>query len=754
MHPGYNIVEKMDKQELKTIFVRGMDCACDADEVRSEVLALPGVAGCEVNFTSGKVVISGEAEQDEIFNRLRSIGYEVGESQLGSQFEGTDSKPTGFFHYAWRDLETRVALLGAVLITPAVIAGELLGIESILVNLLAIVALIVAGFPVYRKAWRSARRLEISIDVLMSTASIGALLIGAYVEAGMVMVLFAIGETLEGYTNNRARESIQSMMQIVPERASLRQVHQGHVHEVEVDVGKLKVGDVIFVRPGERIPMDGEVISGESSVNQAPITGESRLLDKRQGDQVFAGTVNGNGSLEVRITHLAEDNTISRMIALIEEAQERRAPAQRFVDRFAEVYTPAVVSLAILVALLPPLLFNQPFLNPGDGTTGWLYRGLALLVVACPCALVIGIPVTVVSALSNGARNGALIKGGAFLESLNSIRSIAFDKTGTLTLGTPTVIGVRTLSCDQVSPSGIEHQGCVSCDELVGLASAVERRSEHPLAYAILNESVRRGVYDRYPAAVEVQAQSGRGVTGLVQNQSVLLGSHDHFDRHVAHPTWHCDQAAQDVSQGFTPVMVGAAEGYLGTITVADTLRSSSQQAISELKRLGVETLVLLTGDESSVAHRIAEQLGLSEIRAGLLPEQKVEAVEELRQVHGSMAMVGDGINDAPALVTADIGIAIGAASVGSAQAMEAADITLMSEDLRKLPFLFRLAKATRRTIWANIVFSIGIKLVFMFLVLVGTGSMWMAVLADMGTSLLVTLNGMRLLRRPTSSRS
>jgi Cd2+/Zn2+-exporting ATPase len=739
----------MDKQEQKIIFVQGMDCACDADEVRAEILSLPGVDRCEVNFTVGKVLVSGQIDRDEILNRLRSVGYQVGESQRSLRFEGADFVQTGFFRYAWRNPDTRAALLGAIFIIPAAIAGEILGIESIQVNLLAIFALIVAGYPVYRKAWRAARRLDISIDVLMSTASIGALLIGAYVEAGMVMVLFAVGETLEGYTNNRARESIQSMLQIVPERASLRQVHQGHVHEVEVEVGELEVGDVIFVRPGERIPMDGEVLSGESRVNQAPITGESRLQDKKQGDPVFAGTVNGDGSLEVRITRLAQDNTISRMIALIEEAQERKAPAQRFVDRFARVYTPTVVSLAVLVALLPPLLLGQPFLNPGDGTTGWLYRALALLVVACPCALVISIPVSVVSALSNAARSGALIKGGAFLESLNSIRSLAFDKTGTLTLGTPAVVGVRTLDCRQTDPSDSEHQGCGSCDDLIGLASAVERRSEHPLAHAILNESVRRGVYDRFPAAVNVQARSGRGVSGLVQGQAVLLGSHDHFDRHVVHPAWHCDLAVEDINLGYTPVMVSSPEGYLGTITVADRLRDSSQQAIAELKHLGIESLVLLTGDESSIAQRIAEQLGLSEIRAGLLPEQKVEAVEDLRETHGSVAMVGDGINDAPALATADVGIAIGAASVGSAQAMEAADITLMSDDLRKLPFLFRLAKAASRTIWANIVISIGIKLIFMFLVLIGTGSMWMAVLADMGTSLLVTLNGMRLLRRP-----
>lgn len=744
----------MDTQSLKTLYVRGMDCSCDADEVRSEILSLPGVLSCEVNFTSGKVQISGETTQEEIYDRLRSVGYEVGESQHLPQIELTDSKFGGFFSYAWSDRDSRAALFGAVLITPAVILGEFLGVESLLINLLSIAALVVAGYPVYIKAWRAVRRMEISIDVLMSAASLGALLIGAYVEAGMVMVLFAIGEALEGYTNNRARESIRSMMQIVPDRAWLRQVHQENVHEVEVDIGELRIGDVIIIRPGERIPMDGEVVAGESDVNQAPITGESRLIPKGQEDTVFAGTVNGNGSLEVRITHLAEDNTVSRMIALIEEAQERRAPAQRFVDQFAKIYTPAVVSLALLVAVVPPILFSQPFLNPGDGSTGWLYRGLALLVVACPCALVISIPVSVVSALSNAARNGVLIKGGVFLESLNRIRSIAFDKTGTLTLGTPAVVDVRTLGCEpgRAASTELDHGKCVSCDDLIGMASAVERRSEHPLAYAILNESARRGVYDRFPTASDVTAQMGRGVSGTVNGQVVLVGSHDHFDRNVPHPARHCDQASQDVRKGFTPVMVSVGEGYLGTITVADALRTSSRQAIEELKRIGFTALVLLTGDEKFVASRIAGQLGLSEVSAGLLPEQKVEAVEGLRSEYGSVVMVGDGINDAPALAAADVGIAMGAASAGSAQAMEAADITLMSEDLRQLPFLFRLAKATQRTIWANIILSLGIKLLFVFLVLIGTGTMWMAVLADMGTSLLVTLNGMRLLRRPKSS--
>jgi len=514
--------------------------------------------------------------------------------------------------------------------------------------------------------------------------------------------------------------------------------------EESVPVTTLQIGDRILVRPGQRIPMDGVIQAGVSSVNQAPITGESRLIEKEAGAEVFAGTINGEGSLEIRVTHLVQDNTISRLIKLVEEAQERRAPIQRMVDQFARYYTPAVVIVAALVALIPPLFFGQPFWNPTPDQFGWFYRALTLLVVACPCALVISTPVSMISALSAAARNGVRIKGGAYLEALSRVQAIAFDKTGTLTAGQPTVIAVRTTTC--AAPNHLIMDACRACDDVLALAHAVERRSEHPLAHAITSASRERGLEDRYPPAEAVTALTGRGVSGVVQGRDILIGSHRYFDTTIPHDSQHCDAAGQDASTGYTPMLISEHGQYLGTITVADSIRESSRAAVASLKGLGLRAVVMLTGDQRATAERIAADIGVTDIRAELLPEHKVAAIHALQQQYGTVAMVGDGINDTPALATATVGIAIGGALGGTNQAMETADITLMSDNLRQLPFAIRLSRATMQTIRINIAFSIGLKLIFLVLVLLGMGTMWMAVLADVGTSLLVTLHGMRLL--------
>jgi Cd2+/Zn2+-exporting ATPase len=502
-------------------------------------------------------------------------------------------------------------------------------------------------------------------------------------------------------------------------------------------VESLHIGDVILVKPGERISMDGRVIAGASSINQAPITGESRLIRKAEGDLVFAGSINGEGSLQVEVTHLAADSTIGRMIQLVESAQAQRAPAQRFVDRFAKVY---------------PLFFGQPFFTSPDGTSGWFYRGLALLVVACPCALILSTPVSIISAIVNASRNGALIKGGVHLEALNSIRAIAFDKTGTITEGQPSIVAAVSVDCS-IPGEGItyleEKARCEACDDLMALASAVERQSEHPLAHAIVRESERRGLERVYPEAEAVVAMRGRGVSGRVNGRPVIVGSHEYFDQAIPHPQEHCEKATRHEQNGYTTLMVSDAGQYNGVIAVADSVRESSRGAIEELKHLGIDHLVMLSGDQTPVAQPVAEQVGMTEVLAELLPHEKVAAVEELRGQHGPVAMVGDGINDAPALATADVGIALGGELGGTAQAMEAADITLMSGDLRQLPFIFRLSRAAVRTISTNIILSLGVKLAFIILVLFGAATMWMAVLADVGVSLLVTINGLRLLRRP-----
>ena len=760
--------------QTDTFTITGMDCAGCAKSVETAVSQLDGVTACSLNFTTEKLRVAGNIPRETVIARVQEVGFDV--AQETDTSEASAERPRNFLNFLWQRVSTRCALLGALLILPGLLLEEILGMQHPFIDALSIGAMLVAGWPIARSAWRAITiTREITINVLMTIAAVGAVIIGAYTEAGMVMVLFAIGEALEGYTASRARMSIRSLMAVVPQMATringkqmplrLQQMNtdfdwsdqvsssvrepneQGQSSEEVVHVDELQVGDHVLVKPGERIPMDGRVVAGVSAVNQAAITGESRLVEKgvdeAQDDQVFAGSINGEGALEIAVTALAVDNTISRVIKMVEEAQERQAPAQRFVDRFAAIYTPAVMVIALLVATIPPLLFGQSFFNPNAETFGWLYRGLALLVVACPCALVISTPVSIISAISNAARNGVLVKGGAFLEALSGVQAIALDKTGTLTQGKPSVLAVRARDCMQDDTQLLDD--CAACNDVVALASSVERRSEHPLAHAILSESERRGVGALHPVAETVTALMGKGVTGQVDGRAVTIGSHTFFDRDIPHKQTHCAAATHDASQGFTPILVSAEGEYLGMITVADQVRASSRTAVAQLKAAGIRAVVMLTGDGAGTAQAIADEVGVTDVRAELLPADKLTAVEELQDSYGPVAMVGDGINDAPALAAADVGIAIGGAT-GTAQAMETADITLMSDDLRQLPFAIRLARATMQTIRANVVFSIGIKLVFLVLVLLGVGTMWMAVLADVGTSVLVTLNGMRLL--------
>ncbi|MCB0035182.1 MAG: heavy metal translocating P-type ATPase [Anaerolineales bacterium] len=725
--------------QTQEFIIKGMDCANCARTVEKGVGQLDGIQTYELSFTTERLRVQGDVARETVIQRVRDLGYDVVEDEVAQT--AAEPPARNFWHFMWQRPETRSALIGALLILPGLILTEIAQIEHPAIAIFSLLALVIAGWPVAQSAWRALRiNREININVLMTVAAVGAVIIGAYTEAGMVMVLFAIGEGLEGYTADKARQSIRSLMDVMPQQAVRLDKDEccGSVSETVVPIAELKVGDVIVVKPGERIPMDGRVQAGQSAVNQAPITGESQLIAKTRGEEVFASSINGEGALEIEVTHLAADNTIARLIKLVEEAQENRAPAQRFVDRFAHYYTPAVMIIAILVALIPPLFFNQPFWNPNPETFGWLYRGLALLVVACPCALVISTPVSLISAISNGARHGVLFKGGAYVEALSRVKAIAFDKTGTLTAGQPAVVEIRAVAC-----TGDAH--CAYCDEVLALAHAVEQRSEHPVAQAITQAAAVRGVNQRYPAAESVTALTGRGVTGQVNGRTVTIGSHAYFDDQIPHPATYCEAAHTAASQGYTPLMVSTDGTFTGTISVADTVRPSSQEAVAKLKQQGLGHIIMLTGDNAATAAQIAAEVGVTEVKAELLPEHKVTAVQELQQQFGAVAMVGDGINDAPALATAEVGIAIGGAT-GTAQAMETADVTLMSDDLRQLPFAMRLSQAAMRTIYVNVILAIGIKLAFMGLVLLGLGTMWMAVAADVGTSVLVTLYGMRLL--------
>ena len=517
----------------------------------------------------------------------------------------------------------------------------------------------------------------------------------------------------------RARNAVGALLDLTPSDALLRD----DVGERRVDVEQIVPGARIVIKPGEKIPLDGEVVAGQSAVNQAPVTGESLLVDKAPGDEVFAGTINGRGALEVRVTRVRRDTTLAKIIHLVEQAQAQRAPAQTLVDRFARVYTPVVVVLAILVATLPPLL-------GGAAWQPWIYRALVLLVVSCPCALVISTPVSIVAALAGAAKKGVLIKGGAHLERTGRVRCVAFDKTGTLTRGTPEVVDVMAFD-------GMPARA------IVALAASIERRSEHSIGQAIVQYAASSGIVA--PPGDDVRAIAGRGAEGRVGGVSVLLGNHRLFEeRGLCSPALHL--RLDDLSAaGRTAVLVARDDQVVGLIAVADQPREGGRDAVDMLRRQGIKSLVLLTGDSAGPARALAEQLGLDEFQADLLPEHKVAAIADLRRRFGSVAMVGDGVNDAPALASADVGMAMGVA--GTDAALETADVALMADELLKIPYTFRLSRATVRNIKVNLAISLVMKAAFVALAVAGMATLWMAVVADTGASVIVIANALRLLR-------
>jgi len=589
------------------------------------------------------------------------------------------------------------------------------------------VAVVTGGWTIAPLAVAAARRFAPDMNLLMSIAVVGAMVIGAWSEAATVTFLFSLAELLESYSVARARRAIGHLMQLAPDTALVR-----HGDALTLTpVGDVRVGDVVAIKPGARIPMDGAVVAGESRVNQAPITGESVSVEKTTGSDVFAGSINERGSLDVRVTRLAADSTLARMTRLIEEAQRQKAPAQRFVDSFARWYTPAVMVLAVVLAVLPPLLLGHTW---GES----FYRALVALVIACPCALVIATPVTVVSALTAAARNGILVKGGAVLESLGRLRVIALDKTGTVTVGRPQVS--ETVSLNSVAPA-----------ELLRVAAALEAHSEHPIARAILQHAEGAGV--RSARADTFQSITGRGVEGVIGDHHYFAGNHQLVEE-MAVCSAETERRIEEIERrSLTAVVVGhrphahCKGEVLGVIAIGDTVRPQAASAMQKLRDTGVRRIVMLTGDNRATANAIAAQAGIAEVEAELLPEQKVERIRELMRSEKHVGMVGDGINDAPALATASVGISMGGA--GTDAALEAADVVLMSDDLGKLSEAIALGRRAEGVIRANIAFSILLKLVFLGLAAAGVATMWMAVLADMGVTMLVIANALRMLRTP-----
>lgn len=728
--------------------IEGMDCAHCAHEVEEGVSRLPGVRHVAVDFATGKMRLDGDISLPDLQARVESLGKRL----LPNTAAPVITCKPGFFPYLLTRMETRLALVGASIILLGLLVSQIAATAH-LANLVFVVATIVALLPIARSGLNTLLiNRDFNINLLMTVAAVGAILIGETLEAATVVFLFAIGEALEGYTADRARDSLRSLLALVPPtavrlRPAALQSAAGSsfipialaaapVQEtVPVDV--LLPDDLIRVKPGERIPMDGIVTAGSSGVNQAPITGESIPINKVAGSEVFAGTINGEGALDIRVSRRAADNTLNRIISMVEDAQSVRAPSQRLIDRFAHYYTPGVMVLAALVAFVPPLLGNATFYDLPDGTQGWLYRALELLVIACPCSLVISTPVTIISAITAAARRGVLIKGGAHLEALGSIRAFAFDKTGTLTRGQPAVTQTRSVDC-------VSDANCSHCDDVLALASAVEQSSAHPLAKAVVTAAHQRGLDHVYRPAEAVTTMAGRGVQGRVNGKLVTLGSHSLFDAEHPHRHELCQLVDAAEAGGQTTMLLSDGDRVRGFIALADQPRNESPAVVRSLHELGMQT-VMLTGDNAAVAQAVGQRIGVNDVRAGLLPAGKVEAVKQLVAQYGGVAMVGDGVNDTPALAAATLGIAMGGA--GSAQAMETADIALMADDLNQLPYAVRLARFARQLIRQNIGISIGLKLAVMLLALAGGGTLWLAVFTDVGMSLLVTTNGMRPLR-------
>ena len=692
--------------------VDGMDCASCAKTVEKAVGALDGVRSASVSFGNATLAVDGDVDAERVQAVVARAGYRA------QPMTRRRSEPQAPF---WRRDARAVSTVAAALLLIVAVVADLAGAPRVVAEPLYLASMAVGGWPIARAALAALRRRSLDMNVLMSLAALGAVGIGSYAEGAWVLVLFAVGTTLESYAFDRSRRSVTELMELAPETA---RVLGDDGSERVIPVEEVTVGSRFLVRPGERLPLDGKVIAGRSAVDEAPITGESVPADKQPGADVFAGTLNAQGALTVRVTKSAGDSTLARVAALVEEAQGSRAPSERFVDRFARIYTPLVFAAALALIVVPVAVFG------GDPDT-WTYRALALLIVACPCSLVISIPVAVVSAVGRAAREGVLIKGGQALEDLARVKTVAIDKTGTLTQGLPQL-------ADIVALDGQE-------DELLALAAAVERRSEHPLAAALVRAARDRGLVLVEPEAFE--ALPGRGVVADVGGRQLWAGGPRlAVARLAAVP----GAVAELEARGQTAIVLGEDDRALAVFGLADQPRPEAAGAVAALHAARVGNVVMLTGDNERVAAAVSATVGADDYRAGLLPEDKLRAVEALNAEAGPVAMVGDGINDAPALAAAPVGVAMGAA--GTDAALQSADVALMSDDLARLPEAIAGARQASRVMRQNVVASLAVKAVFVALAPLGLVTLVLAVAADMGMSLLVTLNGLRLLRRQSSS--
>ena len=704
---GYTVGDK-DRQ-ISVFKVSGMDCAAEEKIIRNSLGREKGIHNLGFDLIGERLTVEHSLSSHAIIQNISAAG-------LRAEIEGKEQLDDGKDRIRKRIMLT---IISGLFIT----AGAILDFTDIFQQALIplyIAAMLSGGILMARKGFYALKTLTLDMNFLMTLAVLGAAFIGEWLEGAMVIFLFSIAELLEAGSLNRARNAIRSLMELAPDTARVIR-DNGEFETLQID--SIEVGTSISVRPGERIPLDGEVIENNGYVNEAPITGESMPVEKLNGDPVYAGSINGDSALEIRVTRVFSESTISRIIKLVEEARSNKSPSEKFVDKFSRYYTPIVVGLSAAMIIVPTLIFDASF-------NTWFYRALVLLVVACPCALVISTPVTIVSGLTRAARSGVLIKGGNYLEAMANVDAILLDKTGTITIGKPEVSEVISLNS-------------LPEDKILSIAASVESVSEHPVANAIVAETERREI--SYEKGENLHNHPGEGAHAVVDSKQIYVGNHKFFEKSGL-----CNDEIEHKlelieNRGKTAVLVWDEKSALGMIAVEDRIRPTAHKVIEQFSSIGIDKTYLLTGDNSRTAASIANQAGIKEFQGELMPEGKMEFINKLSNDGYITMMIGDGVNDTPALAAADIGVAMG--SAGSDQALETADVALMSDDLTKLPFAIALAKKSLRIVKANIAFAIGIKAVFMVMAPFGLATLWMAVGADMGASLIVIINGMRVLR-------
>jgi len=701
-------------QLKETIYlIQKMDCPTEEKLIRNKLESIAGIKELHFNLIQRELTVRHQLDDDKVIEAaLQKLDMEP---KLKDEHCNSCSNHTVSAVSANTKLLVSISGIAALIAEVSSLVGA--NEKSPLVIIFALLAIITGGTQTAKKGWIAIKTFTLNINFLMTVAVTGAVAIGEWPEAAMVTFLFALAELIEVYSLDRVRNAIRNLMEMTPESATVKQADGSWKTTA---VGDVLLKSVVHVKPGEYIPLDGKIINGQSTVNQAPITGESMPVEKKIGDTVFAGTINELGSFEFLVTANQGNTTLARIIRSVQAAQGTRALTQRFVDRFSSYYTPAIVILAVLIAIVPPFVFGAEFMP-------WFYRALVTIVIACPCALVVSTPITIVSGLAAAARHGILIKGGVYLEEGHKLKALAVDKTGTLTHGKPVITDIKELN--HISP-----------EKALQLAASLDAHSEHPIAHAI----VSKANMDKPFSVSNFESITGRGVKGVIDSTLYYLGNHRLIEELNI-----CSNHVESVllpieKQGKTAIVLATSEQALCVFAVADTVRESSVQAIKDIQAQGVHC-ILLTGDNQNIANAIATEVGIKDVQGDMLPEDKLRAIDELRQRYGVVGMVGDGINDAPALAKSSIGFAMGAA--GTDTALETADVALMDDDLRHIPFFITISRQTNNILKQNITFAIGIKALFLALNFAGFATLWMAVFADMGASLLVIFNGLRLLK-------